>query len=75
MNTARARLVAARDLRDAVSELRLIAAMLALTLAIPIAVGAGVRGLAYFGGGTAVVNRLSVVGAFFDSRQYTSSPP
>jgi ABC-type transport system involved in multi-copper enzyme maturation permease subunit/uncharacterized membrane protein SpoIIM required for sporulation len=57
--------VAARDLRDAVSELRLIAAMVALTLAIPIASGSAVRGLAAFGGGTAVVNRLALVGAFF----------
>src|SRR5881396_4453279 len=61
----KAALVAARDLRDAVSELRLIAAMVALTLAIPIASGSGVRALAAFGGGTAVVNRLSLVGAFF----------
>jgi uncharacterized membrane protein SpoIIM required for sporulation len=58
-------LVAGRDLRDAVSELRLVMAMLALTLAIPIGAAAGVRGLAAFGGGTAVVNRLSLVGAFF----------
>ena len=57
--------MAARDLRDAVSELRLIAAMVALTLAIPIGSGAGVRALAAFGGGTAVVDRLSLVGAFF----------
>jgi uncharacterized membrane protein SpoIIM required for sporulation len=57
--------VAGRDLRDAVSELRLILAMVALTLAIPIASAIGIRGLAYFGGGTAVVNRLAVVGAFF----------
>jgi uncharacterized membrane protein SpoIIM required for sporulation len=61
----KALLVASRDLRDAVSELRLIAAMIALTLAIPLAAGSGVRALAYFGGGTAVVNRLSLVGAFF----------
>src|SRR5437762_13055496 len=61
----KAGLVAARDLRDAISELRLIAAMVALTLAIPIATGSGVRALAAFGGGTAVVNRLSLVGAFF----------
>ncbi|HEX2646000.1 MAG TPA: stage II sporulation protein M, partial [Candidatus Dormibacteraeota bacterium] len=51
--------------RDATSELRLIAAMLGLTLAIPLGSGAGVRALAYFGGGTAVVNRLALVGAFF----------
>src|SRR5713101_8383988 len=61
----KAGLVAARDLRDAVSELRLIAAMVGLALAIPIGSGAGVRALAAFGGGTAVVNRLSLVGAFF----------
>ncbi|HET7466745.1 MAG TPA: stage II sporulation protein M [Candidatus Dormibacteraeota bacterium] len=62
---SKARLVAARDLRDAVSELRLILAMVALTLAIPIGSAAGIRALAVFGGGTAVVNRLSLVGAFF----------
>src|SRR5690349_9525983 len=39
--------------------------MLGLTLAIPLASGTGVRALAAFGGGTAVVNRLSLVGAFF----------
>jgi uncharacterized membrane protein SpoIIM required for sporulation len=61
----KAALVASRDLRDAVSELRLIGAMVALTLAIPIASGSGVRALAAFGGGTAVVNRLALVGAFF----------
>jgi uncharacterized membrane protein SpoIIM required for sporulation/ABC-type transport system involved in multi-copper enzyme maturation permease subunit len=58
-------IVARRDLRDAVSELRLIVAMVGLTLAIPIASGVGVRALAAFGGGTAVVDRLSLVGAFF----------
>src|SRR6266566_10111916 len=62
---SKAALVAGRDLRDALSELRLIAAMVALTLAIPIASGSGVRALAAFGGGTAVVNRLALVGAFF----------
>ncbi|HXL78918.1 MAG TPA: ABC transporter permease subunit, partial [Candidatus Eisenbacteria bacterium] len=62
---SRAALVARRDLRDATSELRLILAMVALTLAIPIASAIGIRALAYFGGGTAVVNRLAVVGAFF----------
>ena len=61
----KAALVAARDLKDAVSELRLIIAMAALTLAIPIGSGSGVRALAAFGGGTAVVTRLSLVGAFF----------
>lgn len=65
LDRRKAELVAKRDLRDAVSELRLIIAMVGLTLAIPIASAAGIRGLAYFGGGTAVVNRLTVVGAFF----------
>jgi uncharacterized membrane protein SpoIIM required for sporulation/ABC-type transport system involved in multi-copper enzyme maturation permease subunit len=61
----KAELVARRDLRDAVSEIRLVLAMVALTLAIPLGCAIGLRGLAYFGGGTAVVDRLSVVGAFF----------
>src|SRR5690242_14530039 len=65
LDRRKAGLVARRDLRDATSELRLIAAMVALTLAIPLASGSGVRALAAFGGGTAVVNRLSLVGAFF----------
>ncbi len=65
LDRRKAVLVATRDFRDAISELRLIAAMIALTLAIPIGAALGVRGLAYFGGGTAVVNRLSLVGAFF----------
>ncbi len=65
LDRRKAQLVAGRDLRDAVSELRLVGAMVALTLAIPIGSAIGVRGLAAFGGGTAVVNRLSLVGAFF----------
>jgi len=65
LDRRKAALVASRDLRDAVSELRLIVAMVGLTLAIPIASASGVRALAAFGGGTAVVNRLSLVGAFF----------
>lgn len=65
LDRRKAALVAGRDLRDATSELRLVGAMLALTLAIPIASGSGVRTLAAFGSGTAVVNRLSLVGAFF----------
>jgi ABC-type transport system involved in multi-copper enzyme maturation permease subunit len=65
LDRRKAALVASRDLRDAVSELRLILAMVALTLAIPIGSAAGIRALAYFGGGTAVVNRLALVGAFF----------
>ena len=65
LDRRKAALVAGRDLRDATSELRLVGAMLTLTLAIPLASGSGVRGLAAFGSGTAVVNRLSLVGAFF----------
>jgi ABC-2 family transporter protein len=65
LDRRKAALVAKRDLRDAISELRLILAMVALTVAIPIGSAIGIRGLAYFGGGTAVVNRLSLVGAFF----------
>src|SRR5258708_13842990 len=61
----KALLVARRDLRDAASELRLIVAMVALTIAIPVGSGSGIRAMAIFGGGTAVVNRLSLVGAFF----------
>src|SRR3981081_4686563 len=62
---SRARLVGGRDLRDALSELRLIVAMVGLTIAIPVGSGGGVRALAVFGGGTAVVERLALVGAFF----------
>jgi uncharacterized membrane protein SpoIIM required for sporulation len=65
LDRRKAGLVAARDLRDAISELRLIVAMVGLAIAIPVAAAIGVRGLALYGGGTAVVNRLSVVGAFF----------
>ena len=65
LDRRKAQLVAIRDLRDAASELRLIAAMIALTIAIPVGSGSGIRALAIFGGGTAVVNRLSLVGAFF----------
>ncbi len=53
LDRRKAALVAKRDLRDAISELRLLAAMIALTLAVPIGSAAGIRGLAYFGGGTA----------------------
>src|SRR6201987_5589002 len=65
LDRRKAALVAQRDLHDAVSELRLIFAMVALTIAIPIGCGIGVRGLAIFGGGPAGVDRLAVVGAFF----------
>jgi uncharacterized membrane protein SpoIIM required for sporulation len=65
LDLRKADLVARRDLRDATSELRLILAMVALTLAIPLGSAIGIRALAYFGGGTAVIDRLAVVGAFF----------
>lgn len=65
LDRRKAALVAKRDLRDATSELRLVGAMLTLTLAIPFASGSGIHALAAFGSGTAVVNRLSLVGAFF----------
>ncbi len=65
LDRRKAAIVARRDLRDAVSELRLILAMVALTVAIPVGCAIGVRGLAIFGGGTAVVDRLALVGAFF----------
>src|SRR2546423_14438122 len=61
----KAALVAGRDLRDAVSELRLILAMVGLTLAIPIGAGSSVHALAAFGRGTAGGNRLSLGGAVF----------
>ena len=66
MNWPKARLVAERDLRDATGDLRLIIAMVGLSLAIPIASGIGLRGLALYGGGVnQIVERLSIVGAFF----------
>ncbi len=65
LDRRKAAIVARRDLRDAVSELRLILAMVALTIAIPVGCAVGVRGLAIFGSGTAVVDRLALVGAFF----------
>ena len=62
----RTRLVALRDLRDAAGDLRLATAMVGLALAIPVVSAAGIRALSYYGGGlTAVVERLTVVGAFF----------
>jgi uncharacterized membrane protein SpoIIM required for sporulation len=55
-----------RDLRDAAGDLRLALAMVGLSLAIPVASAAGIRALAFYGGGvSSVVERLSVVGAFF----------
>lgn len=66
LNPRKAWLVALRDLRDAAGDLRLALAMGGLALAIPIVSAAGVRALAAYGGGVnSVVERLSVVGAFF----------
>src|SRR5258706_2549785 len=65
LDRRKAALVARRALRDAVSELRLILAMVGLTVAIPRGSAIGIRALAALGGGTAVVDRLSLVGAFF----------
>ncbi len=62
----KALLVAGRDLRDAAGDLRLALAMVGLAVAIPLAAGSGIRALAYFGGGVSpVVERMSIVGAFF----------
>ena len=66
LDRRKARLVAERDLRDATGDLRLILAMVGLSLAIPIASGIGLRALALYGGGVnQIVERLSIVGAFF----------
>jgi len=66
LRAPKARLVAGRDLREAAGDLRLVLAMVGLSLAIPIASALGIRALAFYGGGVnAVVERLSVVGAFF----------
>src|SRR5438067_7378857 len=63
---SKARLVAIRDLREAAGDLRLVLAMVGLSLAIPVASALGIRGLAvYCGGLSPLVERLSVVGAFF----------
>jgi uncharacterized membrane protein SpoIIM required for sporulation len=60
-----ARLVARRDLLDAAGDLRLSLAMVGLALAIPLAAAIGIRGLASFGGVGSIVERLTIVGAFF----------
>ncbi len=63
---SRARLVALRDLRDAAGDFRLASAMIGLALAIPVFSAFGIRALSYWGGGVnAIVERLTVVGAFF----------
>jgi uncharacterized membrane protein SpoIIM required for sporulation len=66
LNRHNATLVGLRDLRDAASDLRLALAMGGLALVIPIVCAFGIRGLAYYGGGVnAIVERLTIVGAFF----------
>src|SRR6202048_2856245 len=62
----KALLVAERDFRDAAGDLRLTLAMIGLAVVIPIAAGSGIRALAFFGGGASeLVQRVSIVGAFF----------
>jgi uncharacterized membrane protein SpoIIM required for sporulation len=64
--SSKVRLVAQRDLGEAAGDLRLVLAMVGLSLAIPIASAIGIRALAAYGGGVNdVVERLAVVGAFF----------
>jgi uncharacterized membrane protein SpoIIM required for sporulation len=66
LDRRKALLVAERDFRDAAGDLRLALAMAGLAAVIPIAAGLGIRALEYFGGGLSpLVERLSVVGAFF----------
>src|SRR5579859_6833360 len=66
LNPHKARLVAMRDLHDAAGDLRLALAMGGLALAVPLVSAGGIRALAAYGGGVnAIVERLSVVGAFF----------
>jgi uncharacterized membrane protein SpoIIM required for sporulation len=67
LDRRKALLVAERDLRDAVGDLRLTLAMVGLAAVVPVAAGTGIRALALFGGGGAaeLVQRVSIVGAFF----------
>jgi uncharacterized membrane protein SpoIIM required for sporulation len=66
LDRRKALLVAERDFRDAAGDLRLALAMIGLAVVIPIAAGSGIRALAFFGGGASeLVQRVSVVGAFF----------
>src|SRR5437762_6389120 len=66
LNRHHASPVAIRDLRDAAGDLRLALAMGGLALVIPVFCAFGIRGLAYYGGGVnTIVERLTVVGAFF----------
>jgi uncharacterized membrane protein SpoIIM required for sporulation len=66
LDRRKALLVAERDFRDAAGDLRLVLAMAGLAAVIPIAAGTGIRALAYYGGGVSeLVQRVSIVGAFF----------
>jgi uncharacterized membrane protein SpoIIM required for sporulation len=66
LDRRKALLVAERDFRDAAGDLRLTLAMIGLAVVIPIAAGSGIRALAFFGGGASeLVQRVSIVGAFF----------
>ena len=59
-------LVAERDFRDAAGDLRLALAMAGLAAVVPVGVGFAIRALVVFGGGlTDLVQRVSIVGAFF----------
>jgi uncharacterized membrane protein SpoIIM required for sporulation len=66
LDRRRALLVAERDFRDAAGDLRLALAMAGLAAVIPVAAGAGIHALVLFGGGLSdLVERVSIVGAFF----------
>ena len=66
LDRRKALLVAERDFRDAAGDLRLALAMAGLAIVIPIAAGSGIRALVLFGGGLSdLVERVSIVGAFF----------
>jgi len=59
-------LVAERDFRDAAGDFRLALAMAGLAAVVPVGVGFAIRALVVFGGGlTDLVQRVSIVGAFF----------
>lgn len=66
LDRRKALLVAERDFRDAAGDLRLALAMAGLAAVIPVGVGLAIRALVVFGGGlTELVQRVSIVGAFF----------
>jgi uncharacterized membrane protein SpoIIM required for sporulation len=66
LDRRKALLVAERDFRDAAGDLRLALAMAGLAAVVPVIAGVGIRTLAFYGGGVSdLVQRLSIVGAFF----------